>query len=32
VARTVADLEHHQRVTHDDVLTALGLRQHGDLA
>jgi magnesium chelatase family protein len=32
VARTVADLEQHQRVTHDDVLTALGLRQHGDLA
>ncbi len=32
VARTVADLEHHQRVTHDDVLTALGLRQHADLA
>jgi magnesium chelatase family protein len=32
VARTVADLEHHQRVTHEDVLTALGLRQHVDLA
>jgi magnesium chelatase family protein len=32
VGRTVADLEHHQRVTHEDVLTALGLRQHADLA
>ena len=32
VARTVADLEHHQQVTHDDVLTALGLRQHADPA
>ena len=31
VARTVADLEHHERVTYDDVLTALGLRQHGEL-
>jgi len=32
VARTVADLEHHQRVTRDDVLTALGLRQRGQQA
>jgi magnesium chelatase family protein len=32
VARTVADLEHHQRVTQGDVLTALGLRQHGEPA
>jgi magnesium chelatase family protein len=27
VARTVADLEHHERVTRTDVLTALGMRQ-----
>jgi magnesium chelatase family protein len=32
VARTVADLERHARVTHQDVLTALGLRQHGQMA
>ncbi|HEY1507803.1 MAG TPA: YifB family Mg chelatase-like AAA ATPase [Solirubrobacteraceae bacterium] len=32
VARTVADLEHHQRVTHADLMTALGLRQQPDLA
>jgi magnesium chelatase family protein len=32
VARTVADLEHHQGVTHADVLTALGLRQHAEPA
>ena len=30
VARTIADLERRERVTHDDVLTALGLRQHGE--
>ena len=30
VARTIADLEDHERVTHDDVLTALGLRQRPD--
>jgi magnesium chelatase family protein len=29
VARTVADLEHHERVTRADVLTALGMRQRG---
>jgi magnesium chelatase family protein len=27
VARTIADLEHHERVTRADLLTALGLRQ-----
>jgi magnesium chelatase family protein len=27
VARTVADLEHHERVTRTDMLTALGMRQ-----
>jgi magnesium chelatase family protein len=27
VARTIADLEHHARVTHADLLTALSLRQ-----
>jgi magnesium chelatase family protein len=27
VARTIADLEHHARVTHGDLLTALSLRQ-----
>jgi magnesium chelatase family protein len=32
VARTIADLEHHPCVTHRDVLTALALRQHADLA
>jgi magnesium chelatase family protein len=32
VARTVADLESHGRVTHQDVLTALSLRQHGEMA
>jgi magnesium chelatase family protein len=30
VARTIADLEHHERVTHDDLLAALSLRQRGD--
>jgi magnesium chelatase family protein len=30
VARTIADLEHHDRVTRDDVLAALSLRQRGD--
>jgi magnesium chelatase family protein len=29
VARTIADLAHHDRVTHEDVLAALSLRQHG---
>lgn len=29
VARTIADLEHHDRVTQADLLTALGLRQRG---
>ncbi len=29
VARTIADLEHHDRVTQADLLTALGLRQQG---
>ncbi len=29
VARTIADLEHHDRVTQDDVLAALSLRQRG---
>jgi magnesium chelatase family protein len=29
VARTIADLEHHERVTRGDVLTALSLRQRG---
>jgi magnesium chelatase family protein len=29
VARTIADLEHHDEVTHADVLMALGLRQRG---
>jgi magnesium chelatase family protein len=32
VARTIADLERHARVTHQDVLTALSLRQHGEMA
>ncbi|HET7048573.1 MAG TPA: YifB family Mg chelatase-like AAA ATPase [Solirubrobacteraceae bacterium] len=32
VARTIADLEGHERVTHQDLLTALGLRQQPDLA
>jgi magnesium chelatase family protein len=32
VARTVADLEHHERVTRTDVLTALGMRQRGGAA
>ncbi|HEX4673064.1 MAG TPA: ATP-binding protein, partial [Solirubrobacteraceae bacterium] len=32
VARTIADLEGHERVTHRDLLTALGLRQQPDLA
>jgi magnesium chelatase family protein len=32
VARTVADLERHERVTHADLMTALGLRQQPDLA
>jgi predicted ATPase with chaperone activity len=29
VAQTIADLEHHDRVTHDDLLAALSLRQRG---
>ena len=32
VARTIADLEGHERVSHQDLLTALGLRQQPDLA
>ncbi len=32
VARTIADLERHGRVTHQDLLTALSLRQHGEMA
>jgi magnesium chelatase family protein len=32
VARTIADLESHERVSHQDLLTALGLRQQPDLA
>jgi magnesium chelatase family protein len=32
VSRTVADLERHSRISHEDVLTALGLRQHADMA
>jgi magnesium chelatase family protein len=32
VARTVADLERHARVTLQDLLTALSLRQHGEMA
>jgi magnesium chelatase family protein len=32
VARTVADLEHHERVTRTDLLTALGLRQRSGAA
>jgi magnesium chelatase family protein len=32
VARTIADLEHHERVTRADVLTALALRQRGGSA
>jgi magnesium chelatase family protein len=32
VARTIADLEGHERVSHRDLLTALGLRQQPDLA
>jgi magnesium chelatase family protein len=32
VARTIADLEGRERVTHQDLLTALGLRQQPDLA
>ena len=32
VARTIADLEGHQRVSHQDLLTALGLRQQPDRA
>ena len=32
VARTIADLEGHARVSHQDLLTALGLRQQPDLA
>ena len=27
VAQTIADLEAHDRITHDDLLTALSLRQ-----
>ncbi len=30
VAQTIADLEAHDRVTHADLLTALGLRQRGE--
>jgi magnesium chelatase family protein len=29
VARTIADLAHHDRVTHEDLLAALSLRQRG---
>jgi magnesium chelatase family protein len=29
VARTIADLEHHEHVTRSDVLTALAMRQRG---
>ena len=29
VARTIADLDEHEHVTHADVLTALSLRQRG---
>jgi magnesium chelatase family protein len=29
VARTIADLAHHERVTHEDLLAALSLRQRG---
>jgi predicted ATPase with chaperone activity len=29
VARTVADLAHHDRVTREDLLAALSLRQRG---
>jgi magnesium chelatase family protein len=32
VARTIADLEGHERVSHQNLLTALGLRQQPDLA
>ena len=32
VARTVADLHGHELVSHDDLLTALGLRQQPELA
>ena len=32
VARTIADLEGRERVSHQDLLTALGLRQQPDLA
>jgi magnesium chelatase family protein len=32
VARTIADLEGHERVSYQDLLTALGLRQRPDLA
>jgi predicted ATPase with chaperone activity len=32
VARTIADLEGRGRVSHQDLLTALGLRQQADLA
>jgi magnesium chelatase family protein len=32
VARTIADLEHHKRVTRLDVLTALGMRQRSGAA
>jgi magnesium chelatase family protein len=32
VARTIGDLEGHERVSHQDLLTALGLRQQPDLA
>jgi predicted ATPase with chaperone activity len=29
VARTIADLAHHERITHEDLLAALSLRQRG---
>jgi magnesium chelatase family protein len=32
VARTIADIEHHERVTRLDVLTALGMRQRSSAA
>jgi predicted ATPase with chaperone activity len=32
VARTIADLEHHERVSRLDVLTALGMRQRSGAA
>jgi predicted ATPase with chaperone activity len=32
VARTIADLEHHEHVTRSDVLTALAMRQRAGSA